>query len=725
MDYLNCTVERITYHSRENGYSVLRCSAKKHRDLVTAVGVMPEVTVGSSLFLGGAWKVHPKYGEQFQVERFEESMPETAEGVEKYLGSGLIKGIGPVSAKRIVEAFGTEALNIIEEDPDRLLSVNGIGKATLKKIKTSWEAQKEIKNVMLFLQSLGSSTGLAVKIFKAYGADSIKKIKENPYRLADDIWGIGFKTSDQIAMGLGFEKSCYFRLRSGLIYTLNAFSNQGHCYARWKQLVDAAGKILETDTAELDITLDHMIKERDLIKEENEDAIYLPAMYYAEIGTAKKINYLLSEPQQMDFMVDWAVKRVVAKVKISYNETQIKAIRTALTSKIMVLTGGPGTGKTTTTLGIISAFREEGKEILLAAPTGRASKRLSEATGMQASTIHRLLEFGPDGRFGRNEDNKLEGDVLILDECSMIDIILMYNLLKAVPKNMSIILVGDVDQLPSVGAGNVLKDIINSGRVPVVKLTQIFRQAQDSQIIMNAHRINAGTAIDVRGGKNSDFFFAEVGADLDPMDPDYNEAVNSKIDSLLLKFCTKSLPEYYHMDPVKDIQVLAPSRKGICGTGTLNQYLQAALNPGQPCLKRGTTEYRLADKVIQIRNNYDKGVFNGDVGIICEVNQEDGNLAVEYDGRKVPYDISELDEVELAYSITIHKSQGSEYPIVVIPLTMSNYIMLNRNLLYTGVTRAKKILVLIGEKRALRRAIKNKTAAIRNTGLMERLAVTA
>lgn len=722
MDYLNCTVERVTYHSRENGYSVLRCSAKKHRDLVTAVGVMPEVTVGSSLYLGGAWKVHPKYGEQFQVERFEETMPATEEGIEKYLGSGLIKGIGPVSAKRIVSIFGKDTLNIIEEDPDRLLSVNGIGKAMLKKIKASWEAQKEIKNVMLFLQSLGSSTGLAVKIFKAYGTDSIKKIKENPYRLADDIWGIGFKTSDQIAMGLGFKKDCYFRLRSGLIYTLNEFSNQGHCYAKWKQLVDAAGKILETDTAELDVTLDHMIKERDLIKEDDKDAVYLPAMYYSETGTAKRINCLLEVSQQIDFMTDWAVKRVADKVKISYNETQIEAIRTALTSKIMVLTGGPGTGKTTTTLGIISAFREEGKTILLAAPTGRASKRLSEATGMHASTIHRLLEFGADGKFNRNEDNKLEGDVLILDECSMIDIILMYNLLKAVPKNMSIILVGDVDQLPSVGAGNVLKDIINSGRVPVIKLTQIFRQAQGSQIIMNAHRINAGTAIDIRGGKNSDFFFAEVGADLDPMDPDYNETVNSKINSLLLKFCTKNLPEYYQMDPVKDIQVLAPSRKGLCGTGTLNQYLQAVLNPGQPCLKRGATEYRLADKVIQIRNNYDKGVFNGDVGIICEVSPEDGSLAVEYDGRKVPYDISELDEVELAYSITIHKSQGSEYPIVVIPLTMSNYIMLNRNLLYTGVTRAKKILVLIGEKRALNRAIKNKTAAIRNTGLMERLA---
>lgn len=707
MDYLRCVVERITYQNAENGYTVLKCAAKNYKDLVTVVGTMPDTHVGSVLSLEGMWKMDSRYGRQFSVEKFEETLPATVYGMEKYLGSGLIKGVGPKFAKRIVAKFGKDTLDIIEKNPDALIEVEGIGKVRVERIKNSWQEQREIKNIMLFLQSHEVSTSHATKIFKTYGNKSIQIVQENPYRLADDIWGIGFKTADRIAEKLGFEKERFIRLRSGILYALNKLSEDGHCFAVREQLIQKAKELLEMDIPELEITLDEMIRSEDVIR--YEEAIYLPPFYYSETGCAKRLIRLLEEKKKTEVDTEKIVQTVIQNSKIFYDEIQTKAIRTAVISKVMILTGGPGTGKTTTTMGMISALKMMGYHILLAAPTGRAAKRMAETTGMEAKTIHRLLEYKmPDG-YQRNEEHPLEGDVLILDECSMVDIILMYNLLKAIPERMSLILVGDTDQLPSVGAGNVLKDLIASGILPVIRLTRIFRQAQGSRIIMNAHRINRGEAIDIRGGKDSDFFFAQ-------------KETNEEIVDTLVRYCTKNLPNYYHADPFREIQVLTPMQKGICGAANLNQLLQEAMNPSNLFLRRGGTQYRLGDKVMQIRNNYDKEVFNGDIGTISKVDMEEQELAVCYDGRDVTYDISELDELTLAYAVTIHKSQGSEYPIVVMPFTMSHFVMLQRNLLYTGVTRAKKILVLIGEKKAVYYAIGNEKTTRRNTKLAEYLA---
>lgn len=708
MEHLRCVVERITYQNTENGYTVLKCAVKNYNDLVTVVGTMPDTHVGSVLSLDGFWKMDARYGKQFSVEKFEETLPATVYGIEKYLGSGLIKGVGPKFAKRIVEKFGKDTLDVIEENPDSLIEVEGIGKVRVERIKNSWKEQKEIKNIMLFLQSNEVSTSHATKIFKTYGSESIQIVKENPYRLADDIWGIGFKTADVIAGKMGIEKGKFVRLRSGILYTLNKLSESGHCYAVREQLIKKAIELLDVDAPELEITLDEMIRTGDVVKEE--EAIYLPPFYFSETGCAKRIIRLLEAGRKVKVDPDKIVQKVVSQSDISYDEIQLEAVRTAISSKVMVLTGGPGTGKTTTTMGIITAYRLAGCRILLAAPTGRAAKRMSEATGMEAKTIHRLLEFKPPEGYQKNEEKPLEGDVLILDECSMVDVMLMYNLLKAIPEHMSLILVGDTDQLPSVGAGNVLKDIIDSGRIPVVRLTRIFRQAQGSRIIMNAHRINKGEAIDMRGGKDADFFFA-------------GKATNEEVVDTLVRYCTQNLPRYYHVDAFKDIQVLTPMQKGICGAANLNQLLQEAMNPTKIFLHRGGTQYRLHDKVMQIRNDYEKEVFNGDIGTVTKVDMEERELTVDFDGRDVIYDVTELDELVLAYAVTIHKAQGSEYPIVVMPFTMSHFVMLQRNLLYTGVTRAKKILVLIGEKKAVYYAIKNETTTERNTKLADRLKI--
>ena len=708
MEHLRCVVERITYQNTENGYTVLKCAVKNYNDLVTVVGTMPDTHVGSVLSLDGFWKMDARYGKQFSVEKFEETLPATVYGIEKYLGSGLIKGVGPKFAKRIVGKFGKDTLDVIEENPDSLIEVEGIGKVRVERIKNSWKEQKEIKNIMLFLQSNELSTSHATKIFKTYGSESIQIVKENPYRLADDIWGIGFKTADVIAGKMGIEKGKFVRLRSGILYTLNKLSESGHCYAVREQLIKKAIELLDVDAPELEITVDEMIRTGDVVKEE--EAIYLPPFYFSETGCAKRIIRLLEAGRKVKVDPDKIVQKVVSQSDISYDEIQLEAVRTAISSKVMVLTGGPGTGKTTTTMGIITAYRLAGCRILLAAPTGRAAKRMSEATGMEAKTIHRLLEFKPPEGYQKNEEKPLEGDVLILDECSMVDVMLMYNLLKAIPEHMSLILVGDTDQLLSVGAGNVLKDIIDSGRIPVVRLTRIFRQAQGSRIIMNAHRINKGEAIDMRGGKDADFFFA-------------GKATNEEVVDTLVRYCTQNLPRYYHVDAFKDIQVLTPMQKGICGAANLNQLLQEALNPTKIFLHRGGTQYRLHDKVMQIRNDYEKEVFNGDIGTVTKVDMEERELTVDFDGRDVIYDVTELDELVLAYAVTIHKAQGSEYPIVVMPFTMSHFVMLQRNLLYTGVTRAKKILVLIGEKKAVYYAIKNETTTERNTKLADRLKI--
>ena len=710
MEHLRCVVERITYQNADNGYTVLKCAVKNYSDLVTVVGTMPDTHVGSVLSLEGIWKMDARYGRQFSVEKFEETLPATVYGIEKYLGSGLVKGVGPKFAKRIVEKFGKDTLDIIENTPDKLLTVQGIGKVRVDRIKTSWQEQKEIKNIMLFLQSHEVSTSHATKIFKTYGSESIAIVKENPYRLADDIWGIGFKTADSIAQKMGIDKGKFVRLRSGIFYTLNKLAEAGHCYATREQLIGKARELLEVEDAELEITLDEMIRTNDVIREVagEQEAVYLPPYYFSESGCAKRLFRLMSCGKKKSEDAEEILKKVAASSEITYDEIQWQAVKTAISSKVMVLTGGPGTGKTTTTLGIISAYKQAGCQIILAAPTGRAARRMSEATGMEAKTIHRLLEYKPPEGYQKNEEHPLEGDVLILDECSMIDIMLMYNLLKALPEQMSLILVGDIDQLPSVGAGNVLRDIIDSGCVPVVRLTRIFRQAQGSRIIMNAHRINKGESIDMRGGKDSDFFFV-------------TKESNQEVVDTISQYCRTNLPKYYHVDPLQDIQVLTPMQRGECGAVNLNQVLQEAMNPSKIFLRRGGTQYRLKDKVMQIRNDYDKEVFNGDIGTITKVDMEERELTVLFDEREVIYDVTELDELTLAYAVTIHKSQGSEYPIVVMPFTMSHFVMLQRNLLYTGVTRAKKILVLVGEKKAVYYAIKNETTTGRNTMLARRL----
>ena len=740
MEQLRCVVERITYQNAENGYAVIKCRAKGYPELVTVVGAMPDVHVGSVLNLGGTWKINAKYGRQFNVETFEETLPATVYGIEKYLGSGLIKGIGPAFASRIVKQFGEKTLEIIEEDPGRLMEIEGIGRVRVERILKSWEEQKEIKNIMLFLQSHDVSTAHAARIFKTYGADSLKVVQENPYRLADDIWGIGFKTADTIAEKLGFEKEKYVRLRSGLLYTLNRLSEEGHCYATRAQLLKTGAELLSVDEDVLSMTLDEMVRTGQVITEKipekdtedgaaqepaekaAEKAIYLPPFYFSEAGTAKRLAAIFNNPEGVNVPTIALAEQISMKTGIAYDEIQMQAILTAVQSKILLLTGGPGTGKTTTTLGIITAFRAAGARILLAAPTGRAAKRLSEATHMEAKTIHRLLEVKPPEGYQKNEENPLKGDVLIVDECSMIDVMLMYHLLKAVPDTMTLILVGDIDQLPSVGAGNVLRDLIGSGCFPVVRLTRIFRQAMKSRIILNAHRINEGKLPDIRGGRESDFFFMDMEkqAQKKGLDETDSAVLAQEAAETITELVSEKLARYYHTPPA-EIQVLTPMQRGVIGAANLNLLLQSALNPGGDGLSRGGYLFKAGDKVMQIRNNYEKEVFNGDIGSVESVDREERTLSVRFDDRSVTYDVSELDELVLAYAATIHKSQGSEYPIVVIPILMNHYVMLQRNLLYTGITRAKKILVLVGTRKALGYAVRNVTVENRNTMLSDRI----
>ena len=746
MQKIRCVVERITYQNPENGYSVLKCRVKDHSDLVPVIGNMLDANVGSVLLAEGEWKVDSKYGRQFVVEKWEETLPATVYGMEKYLGSGLIKGVGPKFAKKIVQKYGVDTFVVIEDNIELLIEIDGIGKKRIEMIAESWARQKEIKNIMLFLQEHQVSASYAAKIFKQYGNDSIPVMKENPYRLADDIWGIGFKTADQIAMKLGFDKESFLRLRSGLMYTLSELSNDGHVYAEKNQLIEKGSELLEAAPETVVMTMDEMLKkselirEKDIVRTDDEgnriEPIYLPPFFFAEMGVAAKLKKLASSPagdklytKLMDARrltgnenLSVEIGAIEKYTGMQYDEIQADAIRRAATAKVMVLTGGPGTGKTTTTHGIISAYKAYGLKILLAAPTGRAAKRMTEATGMEAKTIHRLLECKPPDGYQRNEDKPLEGDVLIVDECSMIDIILMNSLLKAIPPTMRLIMVGDIDQLPSVGPGNVLRDIIDSGTFPVVRLTRIFRQAQTSRIIMNAHRINEGRLPDISNGKSSDFFFVEK--------EEPEDAVKYIVDLV-----EKKLPDYYHV-PSSQIQVLTPMQRGLVGATNLNLALQEVLNPSEhdifmkgrgkvsmpkETLRRSGYAFRADDKVMQVKNNYDKDVYNGDIGIIESVNETDRTLKVNFDGRSVEYDISELDELVHAYATTIHKSQGSEYPVVVMPVMMNHYVMLQRNLIYTGITRAKKILVIVGTRKALTYAVKNVTVTKRNTLLKERL----
>ena len=704
MAQIRCVVERITYQNPENGYSVFRVKVKGYDDLVTLVGNLLDVPAGSVLLCQGEWRVDRKYGQQFQCSTWEEVMPATAYGIEKYLGSGLVKGIGPKFARLIVDRFGTGTIDVIETDIERLNEVHGIGPKRIAKIRESWEKQKDIKNVMLFLQGHGVSTAFAAKIYREYGKESVSKVQENPYRLADDIWGIGFKTADGIASKMGYGKDDPRRVRSGILYTLGQLADEGHCFATGEQLLRTSAELLDVGEEAIGAVLADISGAGDVITDG--EAIYLPPFHYAECGVARRLLALRNGNGSLFSEDEPELPRVEG---IVYDETQLEAVRLALKSKVMVLTGGPGTGKTTTTKAIIGALRSSGMKVLLAAPTGRASKRMSEATGMEAKTIHRMLEYNPKDGYQRNADNPLTGDALIVDECSMIDILLMNNLLKAVPDGMRLILVGDIDQLPSVGAGNVLRDIIDSGAVPVIRLTRIFRQAQSSRIVMSAHAVNAGRLPDLSNGRETDFFF------LREEDPE-------KVAESIVDLVGRRLPGAYGIG-ADSIQVLTPMQRGVVGAASLNIALQQSLNGNGDSLSRGGYTFRKGDRVMQLRNDYDKEVFNGDLGYITEVNLEDRVLKVDFDGRETAYDSTELDELSLAYATTIHKAQGSEYPVVVIPVMMNHFVMLQRNLIYTGITRAKKVCVLIGQLKALSYAVRNLTVQKRNTRLKERLAI--
>ncbi len=711
MSILEGILEHFVYANEENGWSVVRVNVRGQRDLVTAVGNLLGVQPGESIRLKGYWISDRKYGEQFKVDSYTTVKPATLVGLEKYLGSGMIKGIGPVMASRMVKRFGLDTLEVIENKPERLTEVEGIGKMRVERICAAWQEQKEIKEVVLFLQSHGVTTTYAIKIYKQYGNQAIDIVSENPYRLAVDIFGIGFKTADKIAGNLGMASDSPQRAEAGILHALGTLSDEGHVCIPRQQLVEKAIKILGVGEDIIGGALDSLANQGLIAKEEADgELIYLRSLYASELGVANQAKRLLSaDTKPLEIDVEKAITWFGQKFSINLAEQQKEAIRFSIFSKVMVITGGPGTGKTTLVNGIIQILKRKGRHILLAAPTGRAAKRLSETTGLEAKTIHRLLEFSPKSTaFEKNQENPLEADILILDEVSMVDVVLFYNLLKAIPDTAQLILVGDVDQLPSVGPGNVLKDIISSARVRVVRLTEVFRQAQASMIVVNAHRINLGKMPHPKSGEGkSDFFFIER---------DEPEEALKTVKFLI----TEKIPVSFGLT-ADDIQVLTPMHMGLLGASNLNKELQTLINPSPDAVSRGTRSFRIGDRVMQTRNNYDLDVYNGDIGKISAVNFVDREVKVNFDGRDVTYEFSDLDELTLAYACSVHKAQGSEYPAVIIPFHTQHYMMLQRNLLYTAVTRGKKLVVIVGSKKALAIAVKNNRIQERYTRLAERL----
>lgn len=693
-------VERVTFHNAENGFCVLRIKARGHRELVTIVGHAAAISAGEWLTASGKWVNDRTHGQQFKARFLRTSAPTSIEGIEKYLSSGMIRGIGPVYAKSMVKAFGEKVFDIIEAAPGRLREVDGIGPVRARRITAAWAEQKVVREIMVFLHSHGVGTARAVRIYKTYGADAIQVMTENPYRLARDIRGIGFKTADAIAMKLGIEKTAMIRVRAGISYALTEAMDEGHCGLPTDELVPLAVDLLEVPK-ELVLTALHLeLAEGTVIADTVGDTacIFLAGLYRAEQVIAERIlrltNGTLPWP---NIDPEKALPWIEQKTGLALAESQVAAIRLALVSKVLVITGGPGVGKTTIVNSILRILSAKSVSLLLCAPTGRAAKRMTEATGFEAKTIHRLLEVDPKGGgFKRGTDNPLDCDLLVVDETSMVDVMLMQALLKAVPDKVALLIVGDIDQLPSVGPGQVLADIIGSGVVPVVRLTEVFRQAAQSRIITSAHRINQGSIPDLsKPESDSDFYF--VRAD----DP---ETAVSRIVELV----KTRIPQHFGFDSIRDIQVLCPMNRGGIGARSLNIELQAALNPaGERKVERFGWTFAAGDKVMQIENDYDKEVYNGDMGYIEDVDLDAGELSVNFDGRAGTYGFGELDTLVPAYAVTIHKSQGSEYPAVVIPLMTQHYPMLQRNLLYTGVTRGKRLVVLVGQQKAVAIAVKN------------------
>jgi len=767
MDFLEGLVERITFYNAENGYTVLRLSARGQADLVTVIGNLPEVTPGESLRLQGQWVNTAQYGKQFKAEKCEQVLPATIEGLKKYLGSGLIKGVGPVTASRIVKRFGVETLDMLDRSPEKIREVLGIGPKRATLIARAWEEQKSIKQVMMFLQGHGVSTTLAVKIYKQYGDAAIDVVQADPYRLAGDIYGIGFKTADKIAHDLGLPHDAPTRVAAGVVYTLSTLTDQGHVFAPQARLIHDAAELLAVQPDQVTASFE-TLEQSDQIRREviypmkderrrmqdagskmqdarcrmqdaagaapsssliphpsslkEDPAVYLTPFYQGEVSVAKRLNAIIDSklsrlsdlarldlPAALNALGSTVSHRPTARL----SDQQREAVRAALTNKVTVLTGGPGTGKTTTMHAVIELLEKHHKRYALTSPTGRAAKRLSQATDRPAKTIHRLLEFAPGEGFKRNAQNPLDVDLLIVDEASMIDLLLMNHLLKAVPLNAHLLLVGDVDQLPSVGAGDVLRDVIGSGRAAVIRLDVIFRQAQTSHIITNSHRINQGLLPFTP--KDADDFFLFV-----QDDPD-------KAAELIVDLVAARIPNKFGLKP-GDIQVLSPMYRSSTGVTNLNLRLQEKLNPPSPQKmerRLSGAVFRVGDRVLQTRNNYDKDVYNGDLGYVAGIDLENQTLTVSIDDRPIEYEWSEADELMLAYAVSVHKAQGSEYPAIVMPLLMQHYMMLQRNLLYTGITRAKQLVVLVGSRRALAMAVKNNQPSQRYSGLQERLTFPA
>ncbi|MER5362360.1 ATP-dependent RecD-like DNA helicase [Streptomyces sp. NPDC002785] len=729
MAVLEGVLERITYANEENGYTVARVDTGRGAgDLLTVVGSLLGAQVGESLRMEGRWSSHSQYGKQFTVENYTTVLPATIQGIRRYLGSGLIKGIGPVMADRITTHFGVDTLDVIEQEPKRLVEVPGLGPKRTKMIAAAWEEQKAIKEVMVFLQGVGVSTSIAVRIYKKYEDASISVVKNQPYRLAADVWGIGFLTADKIAQAVGIPHDSPERVKAGLQYALSQSTDQGHCFLPEERLIADGVKLLQVDTglvidclAELAEDPEGVVREKVPSPEGGEPvtAIYLVPFHRAEVALAAQVQRLLRTPEERmpAFAdVDWdkALRWLAGRTGAKLAPEQEAAVRLALSRKVAVLTGGPGCGKSFTVRSIVELARAKKAKVVLAAPTGRAAKRLSELTGAEASTVHRLLELKPGGDAAYDRDRPLDADLVVVDEASMLDLLLANKLLKAVAPGAHLLLVGDVDQLPSVGAGEVLRDLLaDGGPVPAVRLTTIFRQAQQSGVVTNAHRINSGIPPLTQG--LDDFFL-------------FVEDETEEAGVLAVDVAARRIPAKFGLDPRRDVQVLAPMHRGPAGAGTLNGLLQQAITPGRPNLpeKRfGGRVFRVGDKVTQIRNNYDKGengVFNGTVGVVTALDLDEQRLTVLTDeDEEIAYDFDELDELAHAYAMTIHRSQGSEYPAVVIPVTKSAWMMLQRNLLYTAVTRAKKLVVLVGSRQAIGQAVRTVSAGRRCTALDYRL----
>jgi exodeoxyribonuclease V alpha subunit len=708
---LSGLVERVTYHNAENGFCVLRVKARGQRDLIAVVGHAAIVSAGEFVSATGWWVSDREHGLQFKASHLTTTQPTTIEGIEKYLGSGMIRGIGPVYARALIQAFGEAVFDLIEQEPERLREVTGIGARRAARIVAGWADQKAIREIMLFLHANGVGTSRAVRIFKTYGQQAIALITENPYRLARDIRGIGFRTADQVAFKLGIAKDAMIRVRAGLSFGLSEATGDGHCGLPAAELFRSTAELIEVDTDLIETALALELRDGELMADtvDGEACVFLAGLYRSEQIIAARLRILSADrPPWPVINTTKAIPWVEAKTGLMLAPSQAEALRLAVETKVLVITGGPGVGKTTLVNSILKVVRAKGVDVALCAPTGRAAKRLTDSTGLDARTIHRLLEADPrTGGFKRDEEHPLDCDLLVVDEASMVDVPLMRALLRALPDQAALLLVGDVDQLPSVGPGQVLADIIGSGAVPVIRLTEVFRQAAQSRIITNAHRINQGQMPELTAPDGSDFYF------VDAAEPE--DAVRK----LLSVVCSR-IPARFGLDAVRDVQVLCPMNRGGLGARTLNIELQRALNPpGEVRVDRFGWTFCPGDKVMQIANDYERDVFNGDLGIITAIDQDESVLTVNFEGRAVEYGFGELDELVLAYATTIHKAQGSEYPAVVIPLMTQHYVMLARNLLYTGVTRGKRLVVLVGQRKALAIAVGNAGSRRRWSKLQE------